>query len=197
MQNWHYVGTENFSAAEYIIHATISFSTVLPAVMSTADFLSTFPRLHTRAKSLWTVRTNVPKVMAVIILVCACVIMFLIGVFPNYLFPFVWMGPVFLIVSLQTLIGRPTILSTIAHGNWAPIVLPALAALICGFFWEMWNVNSFAHWEYTVPFVDRFQIFEMPLLGYAGYLPFGVECTVIASLISRDAIHPHLTVQAA
>lgn len=189
VQNWHYIGTENFSAGEYILNATISFSTVLPAVMSTADLLSTFPKLRARAESLWPIRTDRPRMIAAILFICACIIMFLIGVLPDYLFPFVWMGPIFLIVSLQTLIGRRTILSTIAHGNWAPIILPALAALICGFFWEMWNVGSFAHWEYTVPFVQRFQIFEMPLLGYAGYLPFGVECTVIAGLIARDGMY--------
>jgi hypothetical protein len=33
-----------------------------------------------------------------------------------------------------------------------------------------------------VPFVHRFQIFEMPLLGYAGYLPFGLECLAVADL---------------
>jgi hypothetical protein len=56
----------------------------------------------------------------------------------------------------------------------------ACAALICGFFWELWNFKSLAHWEYAVPFVQRFHVFEMPLLGYAGYLPFGLECLVVA-----------------
>jgi hypothetical protein len=27
--------------------------------------------------------------------------------------------------------------------------------------------------------VDRFPVFEMPLLGYAGYLPFGLEIALI------------------
>ena len=193
VQNWHYVGTEQFSMAGYILHATISFSTVLPGVISTTDLLTTFPRLRARASRLWPIRTHRPKFIAGMILIGACMVMYLIGRFPNYLFPFVWMGPVFLIVSVQTLIGRRTILSTVAHGNWAPIVLPALAALVCGFFWELWNVNSLAHWEYTVPFINRFQIFEMPLLGYAGYLPFGLECMVVAGLIARDGIHPHLS----
>lgn len=64
-------------------------------------------------------------------------------------------------------------------------VLPALAALICGIFWELWNWKSLAHWEYALPFVHRFQLFEMPLLGYAGYLPFGLECVVVADLCLR------------
>jgi hypothetical protein len=36
-----------------------------------------------------------------------------------------------------------------------------------------------------VQFVNRFHVFEMPILGYAGYLPFGVECAVIADAIMR------------
>jgi len=44
----------------------------------------------------------------------------------------------------------------------------------------MWNFYSLPKWKYDVPFVNRFHIFEMPLLGYAGYLPFGLECAVAA-----------------
>ena len=47
----------------------------------------------------------------------------------------------------------------------------------------MWNFGSLAHLDYTIAYVDRFRIFEMPLLGYAGYLPFGVECAAIAALV--------------
>jgi hypothetical protein len=43
----------------------------------------------------------------------------------------------------------------------------------------MWNYKSLSHWEYALPFVHRFKIFEMPLLGYAGYLPFGLECLAV------------------
>ena len=67
------------------------------------------------------------------------------------------------------------------------VIASALAALICGWFWEMWNFFSLTKWEYRVPFVNRFQVFEMPLLGYAGYLPFGLECAVIGNLLDRSA----------
>jgi hypothetical protein len=59
----------------------------------------------------------------------------------------------------------------------------ALAALVCGFFWEMWNWHSLAKWVYDVPYVTRFKIFEMPLLGYFGYLPFGWECGIVAAIV--------------
>jgi hypothetical protein len=77
------------------------------------------------------------------------------------------------------------VFSSLTKGDWRPIWLPALAGLVCGFFWELWNAHSLAHWEYAVPLVHRFQIFEMPLLGYAGYLPFGLECKIIADLLPQ------------
>jgi hypothetical protein len=49
----------------------------------------------------------------------------------------------------------------------------------------MWNVNSAAKWVYSIPFVDRFHLFEMPLLGYAGYVPFGLECVVAMDFFFR------------
>jgi hypothetical protein len=61
----------------------------------------------------------------------------------------------------------------------------ALAALCCGLFWEMWNAHSLARWQYALPYVERFRIFEMPALGYAGYLPFGLECALICDLVGR------------
>jgi hypothetical protein len=64
-------------------------------------------------------------------------------------------------------------------------VLLAISALLCGFFWEMWNYRSLAKWIYAVPYVNRFHLFEMPILGYAGYLPFGMECAVVADAIAN------------
>jgi len=40
---------------------------------------------------------------------------------------------------------------------------------------------------FTVPYVQRFRPFEMPLLGYAGYLPFGIACAILMDLVARWA----------
>lgn len=77
------------------------------------------------------------------------------------------------------------ILSELPEGNWTALVAAALAAVICGVFWEMWNYYSLAKWKYSIPFVHHFQVFEMPILGYAGYLPFGLECAVIGSMLEK------------
>ena len=107
----------------------------------------------------------------------------LIGVLPNYLFPVVWVSPALIIVSLQAVLGEHHIVSDMLEGIWHPSVSAALAALVCGWFWEMWNYHSLAKWEYSIPFVDRFHLFEMPILGYAGYLPFGLECLVVGLML--------------
>src|SRR6476620_3606642 len=44
-QNWYYLGQEMFTPLTYTIHATMAFSTVLPAVMSTTELLQTYPAL--------------------------------------------------------------------------------------------------------------------------------------------------------
>ena len=54
-----------------------------------------------------------------------------------------------------------------------------LAGLVCGLLWETWNFRSGAKWTYSIPFVGQFRIFEMPVLGFLGFIPFALECYVI------------------
>lgn len=183
VQNWYYIGAREFTATEYFWYATLPFSTVLPAVLSTRDWLATYPRLSAGLDQCWPMQVRQPTFIGWIVLLLAGVGLTGIGIWPDYLFPLLWISPLLIITSLQAVSGEETVFSCIARGDWRPIWLPALAALVCGFFWELWNYKSLAHWEYAVPFVHRYQIFEMPLLGYAGYLPFGLECVVIAGLL--------------
>jgi len=48
------------------------------------------------------------------------------------------------------------------------------ATLFTGLFWELWNYYSLPKWYYTIPYVDFWRVFEMPILGYAGYPFFGM-----------------------
>jgi hypothetical protein len=65
----------------------------------------------------------------------------------------------------------------------------AVGALVCGWFWEMWNYWAFSRWEYAVPFLEFAHLFEMPLPGYLGYLPFGLEtcaaCHFMVGVVQR------------
>jgi hypothetical protein len=186
--NWRYTGIADFDALEYTFFATLAFSTVLPAIASTAEWLGTFPRLDTAFARWRPVRLPHPRLAAAIVLILTAASLSVLGVFREFVFPLVWISPVLVIISLQGLAGRSTVLAPLAGGDWRGVVSFSAAALVCGFFWEMWNSASLARWEYSIPHVDRFRIFEMPLLGYAGYLPFGIECAAIAALVLNDRL---------
>ncbi|MEE8388515.1 MAG: hypothetical protein V3R65_08060 [Acidiferrobacterales bacterium] len=185
VQNWYYVGISNFSSLEYVFFATLSFSTVLPAVISTKELLQTFPRLSAGLENFYAVRVNNPCRIASMVLILSAIGLANIGRAPDYLFPLLWIAPLLIITSVQTLRGESLVFRSLATGNWRSIWLAGIAALLCGVFWEMWNVFSLAHWQYAIPFVQRFQLFEMPLLGYAGYLPFGVECLIVTRIVEE------------
>lgn len=182
VQNWHYSGSE-YSPLAYFFLATFSFSTVLPAVLSMQDLLRTFPSLENRFSQMKPMPLKYPTVFALLCLLLASAGLSGIGVLPDLLFPLLWVSPLLIITSLQQMFGKPTIFDSWTTGDWRRPVSAAMAALACGFLWEMWNFYSLARWTYSVPLVHRFQIFEMPLLGYAGYLPFGLECAVIGALL--------------
>jgi len=184
VQNWYYIGPR-FSAREYFWYATLPFSTVLPAVLSLRDWLVSSRWLRVRFEHLKSWRLPFPKILASVTLTLSAGGLAAIGIWPNILFPLLWVAPLLIILALQTLMGEPHILSEPAAGNWSAAVAAAIAAVICGLFWEMWNFFSLAKWQYSIPFVQRYQIFEMPLLGYAGYLPFGLQCAAVGSLLEE------------
>lgn len=182
VQNWYYVGIQGFSAGEYLLYASLSFATVLPAVLGTRELLLStriFQSVFGRFRSL---RPAKPKPLALGVLVLAGLGLALIGIFPDVLFPLLWVAPLLIVVSVLTLAGRKHMLHALQHGDWSLVLASASAALVCGFFWEMWNVYSLPKWKYSIPYVQAFHVFEMPVLGYAGYLPFGLECAVLAEV---------------
>jgi len=184
VQNWNYTGV-HYSSWAYFGYATLSFSTVLPAVLGVQELIQNVSRVRGGWNDFIPFGCPYPKFWAVVVLLISGAGLAGIGVWPDYLFSLLWISPLIIAVSLQVLMGERHLLSDISLGNWRPAISSAAAALLCGVFWEMWNYYSLARWEYSIPFVDRFKMFEMPILGYAGYLPFGLECAVIGQMLER------------
>jgi hypothetical protein len=97
-----------------------------------------------------------------------------------------WVAPLILFTAMDHVHGHTPLLAPLEKGDFRHLVGPAVAALICGFFWELWNFHSMAKWHYSLPFVQWGHIFEMPLLGYGGYLPFGVFCWLVSRPILSE-----------
>ena len=66
-----------------------------------------------------------------------------------------------------------------------------LSGLLCGVLWEFWNYWSRAKWIYTVPIMQQWKIFEMPVPGYLGFPPFAVECFTMCVFVR--ALYASLT----
>jgi hypothetical protein len=174
VQNWHYVLDQRYSLAAYIVLASLDFSIVLPAVLETAELVSSFRRLQPQLAPsdpgprapLW-VRALI--LMAGIISCVAPVL------WPAQTFYLIWVALVLLLDPINNTFRRKSTLGHIFARDWRFLVMLPLSGLICGFFWEMWNWLALPKWYYTLPYVGFGKIFEMPLLGYLGYLPFALE----------------------
>jgi hypothetical protein len=186
VQNWQYAGVQ-LGPGEYVLYATLSFSTVLPAVMSTREFILSFPFIQSRYRAILPVRLSHAPWWGAFILCAAAAGLAGLGIWPDDLFALLWISPLLILVSLQAMMKEANIFSPLVRGDWTGVISWALAALICGFFWEMWNDYSLAKWTYHVPFVQRFEVFEMPILGYGGYLPFGLECAVVSEIVLQES----------
>lgn len=179
VQNWHYVRMEKVPSVTTIFWMTLSFSTVLPAVLGTYEFLSAWNQVKAPFENWHGLSAVDSSYTGWLLFSLGSLGLLLIGIWPSVLFPLLWLCPLLVMLGISILQGNITILTPLARGNWSPVVLSALAALICGGFWEMWNAYSLVHWEYSIPYVQGVKIFEMPILGYAGYLPFGLSCLAV------------------
>ena len=180
VQNWYYVGRELFTDPAYGFLSSLSFSTVIPAVFGTAELIagSDFMRRFRRGPVIdndW--RTTL------IFALLGLGMFLLMMARPRFFFPFLWLSLYFMLAPINVWLGNRSLSETVRNGDWRPVIAIWFGTLTCGFFWEMWNFFSFPKWQYTVPFVDFLHVFEMPLLGYMGYLPFGLELFAIYHLV--------------
>jgi len=178
VENWHYVGRGQFSDLEYSVSATVSFSTVIPAVFGTAELVST---LLGRVRG-WIIRPT--RRTLVVFFIAGWVMLASLLIWPRYFFPFLWLSVYFILEPTNAALGLPSLAQWTKEGDWTPVAALWLGTLVCGLFWELWNFFSFPKWVYTVPFVNFLHIFEMPLLGYGGYLPFGLELYALYNLVT-------------
>lgn len=187
VHNWHYLAVEDFGPAGYALHATLCFSTVLPAVAAVQEWLRTHRGWlkATAAGPAW--RWIESRVGAVMMISAGAGALVFTGAWPQFFYPALWVAPLAMLLATPILSRTPGVAHEIARGDWCRAASWMTAALVCGFFWELWNWKSLAQWIYTVPGVERWHVFEMPLLGYAGYLPFGLECLlVVEHILGRE-----------
>ena len=182
--NWHYLTSGHDGAAAYIFWASLAFSTVIPAVLSVAECLGALRR----AAQPIAVVPRLPGRIAAAMVGIGVGTLVLSLIFPRQCFPFLWLSLLLILDPINDHFGEPSVIGLMRERKFAPLIRLLAAGLICGLFWEMWNYWSLPKWYYTVPYVGFGKVFEMPILGYGGYLPFALEIFVVyhfARLITR------------
>jgi hypothetical protein len=180
-QNWTYVGAEIFSPLQYAFWTTLSFTTVIPAVFWTAEFIASFSFLERlqRGPVIGTDKRTTASFFAL-----GWIMLALMLVWPKIFFPFIWLSLYFILEPINVWLGNRSLAQWTAKGNWRPVIALWLGILLTAFFWEMWNYYSYPKWVYHVAWGDWMHLFEMPVLGYGGYLPFALELYALYHLVS-------------
>ena len=104
-------------------------------------------------------------------------------IWPKLFYPCVWLSVFFILEPINMALGKRHVFESLEMGDWRPILALSFGSLICGFFWEMWNYFSYPKWIYHTPGAEFWHLFEMPLLGYLGYLPFAWELFALRNLL--------------
>jgi len=179
--NWHYLHPSPVGPLRFAIESSIDFSTVLPAIFETAALFHVLLPGRNRPDPA---NSRLPSWATAASLFLGVAFLVLPLVRPRYFYPLIWVSMFFLADPVNARLGRPSLLASALARRLRPVLVLAGAGLTCGFLWEMWNFLAMPKWVYSVPFIPQQRLFEMPLLGYSGYLPFALECFAIYTLVS-------------
>jgi hypothetical protein len=181
LANWYYHGRDLFTNFEYAILASIAFSTVIPAVFGTAELMASYGWMQ-KFKVGLAIRPT--RKTTLVFFFAGWGMLALMLVWPGSFFPFIWLSLYFIMEPINIWLGNRNLAQRTQYRDWRPVAALWAGVLVTAFFWEFWNYYSYPKWIYTVPaFVDFGHIFEMPLLGYGGYLPFALELYAIYHLV--------------
>ena len=180
LANWQYLGAESFAPIQFWMWSTLNFSIVIPAVFGSAELAGSFAWVHKIQPGL-VIPTDRRTTLAFFCL--GWIMLALMVLLPRIFFPFAWLSVFFILEPVNVWLGNRSLAACTARGDWRPVLALWAGVLLTAFFWEMWNFYSYPKWIYHIPWGDALHIFEMPMLGYGGYLPFSLELFAMYHLI--------------
>lgn len=180
LQDWYYVFLPA-ARLERWIGITVSLATVVPAVLlpeRLLDRLGVWHELRARPLPLRPKQVRVSFWLG-------WAILGLVLALPRYFYPLTW-GAGWLIAEPLLYQQQPerSLFRDIARGSWGRIARLMAAGLFAGILWESFNALARGRWIYTVPFLERAKIFEMPPVGFLGFPFFALEVWSLYHLIT-------------
>jgi len=182
--NWYYPISQQIPSAEFLCYSMLASSAVFPISFEFYSLFNTFDGF--KNKYSLGPKIQLPKWLRVsTFMLCLAVLVFM-SFYPDEMFFAIWIAPLAMLALLLDGLKIWTPFTLVKQGDWSPLLLIALSWVAAGLCVECWNYFSAAHpdgglvttntfyWAYSVPYVNVAHIFEMPVLGYLGYLPYGI-----------------------
>ena len=177
LQNWSYHSLPE-SHWERWLGYSIAFASVIPAI---AEFSLLTKHFIPRIRGLRKPIVITPAALAGSA-VLGISFLGLNLLWPGLFFPLVWLGFIFLVDPVNYRTGRPSLWRDLESGKMDRLVHWGLAGLVMGGLWEFLNFWAGGHWRYSLPYLDFGRIFQMPVFGYLGFIPFALEVFVLWQL---------------
>jgi hypothetical protein len=181
MDAWTYHGLPDSRASRFLGYF-VAFAAISPGMFLAAQLFQHlgFRRLRTSG-----VRIGRPIQVAV----CLLGLVFVIYPFwvPDPIANLtLWVSLIFFLDPVVFWLGGPSIVGDWRAGRWGRTLALMSGGALCGFCWEFWNYWALAKWTYHLPFLgdlEHYRYFEMPWIGFQGFLPFAIECWVMLNFI--------------
>lgn len=175
LHNWRYV---NYPTEPWVMLTGfgVSFATVVLIIFETSDLLQAlgaFRNVRVKRQAI------TPRLLTTLVVVGSLFLIIPLLFPSHYLFAPVWVGFIFLLDPINYKMGGESLLRELEEGRSQKSLCLMASGVITGFLWEFWNYWAGSKWVYTFPITENIKIFEMPVAGYLGFIPFALELYVM------------------
>jgi hypothetical protein len=185
LANWYYIYAPD-RRWEGALGSWLSFGTVLPALFLLEKLLEDLGLFRTAPRFSWKVGDKGVRLLCLLGVLCLALPL----LFPRYAYPLIWAWGFLIPLPLTCRKLERPLLKDLAEGRGGRLLRILAAGMLCGLIWEFLNFFARIKWIYTVPFFEDLKIFEMPVLGFLGFPPFAVECTVLYGALVALGLAP-------
>jgi hypothetical protein len=178
LRNWIYLDLPENMAARWLGYAW-SYATIFPGIFVTAELIESFIGRRLEGRSRFDIGAGTENIFFT-----AGFLLFVVTlVFPSpYLCPLPWISVLLWFEGLNDRLAVGSFSAMFRRGSYGLFVSLIISGALCGFLWEFWNFWAGTKWQYSVPYLPGVKIFEMPVLGYLGFMPFALECYLMYRL---------------
>ena len=185
IRNWYYAGLPENPIVRWFGYAW-AFATIWPALFEGAELVAVI-RSRGAGESPRTRQTGGSR--RTLSMAAGLVMLAWPLAWPSpYLAAPVFLGFIFLLDPINARLGAESLAADLRAGRIDRIVNLSVSGLLCGLLWELWNYWARSKWHYSVPIMESWKLFEMPLPGYLGFPAFALECFTMYVFVRAVAV---------